>query len=173
MILSHPMQRPPQTHAKPPVDLATTDLQPLPSDAANLQSGVPIIPAAKLPAAPGGAWARPLSAGAAPADATAATAAAAAAAAAGDAGSSTPGWLDLSSNRQAAAASQAAPGQYEAGPSHGGASSVVTGVPVGCVTGEWHQSMGPWGAAALSTAVGSYAAIGEGSPLTGNCHFLF
>lgn len=61
VMLSHPAQRPPQALAKPPVDLSAADLQPLPSDAANLASGVPIITPAKLPAA--GAWSRPLSAG--------------------------------------------------------------------------------------------------------------
>lgn len=61
VMMSHPVQRPPQALAKPPVDLSTADLQLLPSDAANLASGVPIMTPAKLPAA--GAWARPLSAG--------------------------------------------------------------------------------------------------------------
>ncbi|KAF8071274.1 hypothetical protein HT031_001357 [Scenedesmus sp. PABB004] len=57
MLLAHPLQRRPQAETPPPLDIAAAPLMPLPSDAANAASGVPIV--AKLPAAPG-AWAKPL-----------------------------------------------------------------------------------------------------------------
>lgn len=162
VMLSHPQQRPPQTQAQPPVDLQSADLQPLPSDAANLASGVPIIPAAKLPVAAGGAWARPLSAGAQ----AGAQGGAAAAVASGGVSSA---WLELSNNRESAGATGVVPvaqpsasglqpqpadttsgrhspfsqqmppqGPYGATKSVAkaqAASSIVTGVPAGCVTG--------------------------------------
>lgn len=162
VMLSHPQQRPLQTQAQPPVDLHCADLQPLPSDAANLASGVPIIPAAKLPAAAGGAWARPLSAGA-QAGAQGGTEAAAAS------GERPSSWLELSNNRESAHAAGVVPVaqpsasvlqpqaaeatsarhspfslQKQSQDLYGAttsvakaqaASSIVTGVPAGCVTG--------------------------------------
>ena len=133
MMLSHPQQRPLQAQAKPPVDLATADLQALPSDAANLQSGVPIMSATQLPAAAGGAWARPLSAQG-PAGSTAA-AAAGVAAAGGAGGAAAMNWLELENTRVAAGGAGASSGVDAAQAWGVGGSRVVTGVPVGCVTG--------------------------------------
>lgn len=114
-MLSHPALRPPQVLAKPPVDLAAADLQPLPSDAANLASGVPIVSPAKLPAAAAGAWAKPLGAPAA---------------AAGPSTSPEPMDFEMYAagayDQPALEASNSWQQPYE---------SVVEGVPVGCVEG--------------------------------------
>lgn len=144
VMLSHPAQRPPQEFAQPPVDLAAAELQPLPSDEANVMSGVPFV----SPAAAAGAWARPLSA---------------AAAAAG--GSSTPSkdtaavpsWLQQGATAEGPGASSSSWEQSPAGaygePAQGSTSSaweqprvgdahpsssapdVVTGIPLSCVQG--------------------------------------
>jgi hypothetical protein len=163
MLLSHPQQRQPQAAVQRPMDLATAALQPLPSDAANAASGVPIVTTA--PAAAGGAWAKPLSAAALAAPAAGDAASAAAAAAASDP------WLDLDTAAPAAAAAAAAStdaappitshqlsdeifpwgllnspqpdaapvaagaGGAAAGTSSSGCGGVVVGLPAACVTG--------------------------------------
>lgn len=152
-MLSHPAQRPPQELAKPPVDLALADLQQLPSDAANLASGVPIMSAAQLPPAAGGAWARPLSAGAVAASTSSASTPDRVAA-----GSALPSWMDPNSRQAPAMSDPWALPQQAGGSSSGAAAAaalqpgaaqqagvqsavpaaahgVVTGVPAGCVDG--------------------------------------
>jgi hypothetical protein len=61
MLLAPPKQRKPQVETQPPLDIAAAPIMQLPSDLANLASGVPIMPASKLPApAPASAWSKPL-----------------------------------------------------------------------------------------------------------------
>lgn len=151
MMLSHPAQRPPQALAQPPTDLAAADLQPLPSDAANLSSGVPIMSPGQLPPVAAGAWSRPLSA--APVGARAA----------GD-GSATPAapsasWLELNnvvdSSRQ--------PVMGAVGAAAAAAVAPVVGLPAGCVQGVPDDAAGSAWALGEGVAVGIDAGTVPGS----------
>lgn len=148
VMLSHPAQRPPQALAQPPVDLAAAELQPLPSDEANLASGVPIASPAKLPAAAAGAWARPLSAAAAAAGGSSTPSKDTAAvpswlqqgATAEGPGASSSGWQQSPATaygEPAQGSSSTAWEQPSVGDAHASSSApdVVTGVPLSCVQG--------------------------------------
>ncbi|WIA12254.1 hypothetical protein OEZ85_012319 [Tetradesmus obliquus] len=61
LLLAHPQQRQPQADTQPPLDISAAPVMQLPSDLANLASGLPIMTASRLPApAAASAWAKPL-----------------------------------------------------------------------------------------------------------------